>query len=297
MNPIIDIDTGIFEHFKCYSGWVPAGFWANWLGVLTRSYVWAFPEDVLNINSDWVPLLQAVLDADDTFMMAALGAGWGRWLSGGAFAARNTGRGYYLVGVEAEPEHFRWLRIHLQENGLDSSCYRLINAAVSSRKGHCWFYVGKPASWYGQSVVSDDAVRRLCQAPAEPGAEMSYKGERIRRILCVGLEEVIGDLQSVDYVHLDIQGSELDVLKAGREVLQSRVKMVNVGTHSNEIETELRRYFRKLNWINRFDVPAKTRVSIKLGGKKVSEVKFGDGVQVWVNSAFSESSSRISWKS
>jgi len=305
----IDIDPGIFHHFKCYSGWVPAGYWANWLGVLTHAYVWAFPEEVLRIYSqeryenlgypvsgehvlDWVPLLEAVLNAGDTFVIASLGAGWGRWLSGAAFAARSTRRAYYLVGVEAEPEHFRWLETHLKENGIDPSCCRLINAAVAGRKGHCWFYVGKPASWYGQSIVSDDVVKSLCQNP-EPGTEVTYehaegKVERLRRIRCVDLQEAVGELPMIDYVHLDVQGSELDVLRAHPELLQRRVKMVNVGTHSPEIETELRNYFRKLKWINRFDVPINTKAVVKIAGKKVSDVQFGDGVQVWVNPTLSK---------
>jgi len=304
MNTVVEIDSGIFEQFKCYSGWVPAGFWANWLGVLTRTYVWerentteralgrhetlGYPVTEVHVL-DWVPLLQAVLNADDTFVIADLGAGWGRWLSGAAFAARSTRRAYYLVGVEAEPEHFRWLETHLKENGIDPSCCRLINAAVAGRKGHCWFYVGKPASWYGQSIVSDDVVKSLCQNP-EPGTEVTYehaegKVERLRRIRCVDLQEAVGELPMIDYVHLDVQGSELDVLRAHPELLQRRVKMVNVGTHSPEIETELRNYFRKLKWINRFDVSMGSKVSVRVGGKKVSDVEFGDGVQVWVNSA------------
>jgi len=33
--------------------------------------------------------------------MAAIGCGWGRWLSAGAFAAKYSNNDYFLVGVEA----------------------------------------------------------------------------------------------------------------------------------------------------------------------------------------------------
>jgi len=44
--------------------------------------------------------------------------------------------------------------------------------------------------------------------------------------------------------------------------------MVNVGTQTREIETGLRKYFRKLAWINRFDVPMSTKVSVRMGGSE-----------------------------
>ena len=46
------------------------------------------------------------------------GAGWGRWLSAGAFASEQTGREYRLVGVEAEPQHFEWMERHFRDNNL-----------------------------------------------------------------------------------------------------------------------------------------------------------------------------------
>ena len=112
------IEPRLFQSFRRWSGRVASGYWANWLGVLTRADVWAFSDKLMAIYSkeryeapgyptedesvlDWVPLLEAVLAAGSSFVMVALGAGWGRWLSAGALAAKKLDKAYALVGVEA----------------------------------------------------------------------------------------------------------------------------------------------------------------------------------------------------
>lgn len=294
------IDLKTFESFKKWSGQVPSGYWANWLGVLTRANVWAFPEEIITIYSeernedfdypindehvlDWVPMLEAVLHADECFVMVALGAGWGRWLSGGAFAATQKRLTYRLVGVEAEPEHFRWMETHLKENKLDPGSYRLINAASSSHRGECWFYVGKPSSWYGQSIVQDEKIPLKNKQSVRLGAETEFGGEKVRRVRSVNIEDIVADLQLIDYMHMDIQGAEYDFLSAKPDLLQTRLKMVNVGTHSEKIENNLQRLFEGLGWVNRFNVPMNSELPVKIGDKRMSTASFGDGVQVWIN--------------
>jgi len=232
-----------------------------------------------------VPLLEAVNAAGRTFVMIALGAGWGRWLSAGAFASEQTGREYRLVGVEAEPQHFEWMERHFRDNNLKREWSRLIHAAASDRSGTSWFRVGNAAAWYGQSIMPDDEVAQAGTDEAQVASEIEHLGTRLRRIRAVDMEEIIGDLELVDYIHLDIQGSELDVLSARPDLLQSRVKMINIGTHSERIERRLRQYFGALGWTCRYDVPLTTKVLIRCGEESPREVEFGDGVQVWQNVA------------
>lgn len=298
----IEIDPEVFDSFGLWSGWVPAGFWANWLGVLTRSYVWAFPQELLDVYSkrryeefrypindehvlDWVPLLEAVLAAGKTFVMVALGCGWGRWLSGGAFAAKKTEKEYRLVGAEAEPEHFKWLEIHLKENGIDLSRCRLINGAAAGYNGQCWFYVGKPSSWYGQSIIPEKTIHSAQSQQIDLDSEMEYDGERVKCVRCFDLKEIIGKLSVIDYLHMDVQGAEYEILSAHPGFLNQRVKMVNVGTHSIDIENQLRNLFSELGWEKRYDITLDSQISLRLGAKETTTVKFGDGVQVWRNPA------------
>jgi len=299
VRPEIVIDPGVFAPYKPWTGTTPAGYTTGWLGVRTRADVLAYSAECLAAYNrerlevpdlldsenvlDWVPLLEAVNAARHTFVMIALGAGWGRWLSVGAFASEQTGREYRLVGVEAEPQHFEWMERHFHENNLKREWSRLICAAASGRSGTCWFQVGNAAAWYGQSIVSDDEVAQAGTDGAQVASEIEHMGIRLRRVRAVDMEEIIGDLGIVDYIHLDIQGSELDVLSARPDLLQARVKMINIGTHSERIERRLRQYFGALGWTCRYDVPLKTKVLIRCGGEASREVEFGDGVQVWRN--------------
>jgi hypothetical protein len=45
----IVIDPVLFRRFSPWSGRIPAGYWADWTGTLTRADVWAFPPETLAI--------------------------------------------------------------------------------------------------------------------------------------------------------------------------------------------------------------------------------------------------------
>ena len=154
------IDQALFAKFKCWCGRIPPGFTANWSGVMTRAEFEAWPPDVIaaiqtersadvrvpfdsELVLDWAPMLEALVRAKSVFRMAALGAGWGRWLTGGAFLARQIGLDYRLLGVEAEPQHFAWMVQHMDDNGIESNKRILLNAAAS---GHPAFVTSRSAT-------------------------------------------------------------------------------------------------------------------------------------------------------
>jgi FkbM family methyltransferase len=287
------VDTGILKRVKPWSGTVPAGYFAYFLGNIARTDYWAFSEELRAIHDhqrfqgfsaptfddnlfDWIVLLEAVADGEGGFTMAALGAGWGRWLVAAALASRQFGRApVHLIGVEAEPTHFAWMREHFQDNGLDPSEHELIDAAAAGESGQAWFYFGKPDSWYGQSIVRDDRLEDQTEV-----GEADYNGERVRRVRTVDLTELASRRARIDYLHIDIQGAEFEFLSSAPEMLNAKVKRVLVGTHSTEIEENLRRLFDGLGWRCQYDVP--------MGGEVEANdavVTIGDGVQVWINRA------------
>ncbi|MGH7084539.1 MAG: hypothetical protein ACREFN_06055, partial [Acetobacteraceae bacterium] len=242
----------------------------------------ALPTDTEHVL-DWIPLIDSVSASRGTFVMAALGAGWGRWLSAGAFAARQLGLDYRLFGVEAEPTHFAWMVRHLKENGLDPRRYTILQAAVSGKEGACWFRVGDAAAWYGQSITPDPGVDAAVTSNAAIGSEIVVDNARLRRVRCLDLRAVLRDLPIVDYMHMDIQEAEGDFLRAHPDILDRRVRMVNIGTHLAEIEDDLRRLFSGLGWRPLYDVPLGTVAAVRVGAQQPKRVEFGDGVQVWLN--------------
>jgi ABC-type enterochelin transport system ATPase subunit len=84
----------------------------------------------------------------------------------------------------------------------------------------------------------------------------------------------------IDYLHMDIQGAELEFLASAPGVLREKVGRVLIGTHSTAIEEGLRRLFGGIGWRCQYDFPMNTELHIE-----GNVVTLGDGVQVWLNPA------------
>jgi FkbM family methyltransferase len=294
--PVLTIPPERFGRYEHWSGFVPGGFVVDWIGTRTRVDVedyllspqiaaavshdrtmqQALPlgEDLL---LDWVPLLEAVELAPGAFTIVALGAGWGRWAVAGAFAARQCGKEYRIVAVEAEPTHFQWLLRHLCDNGIDRDRARTIHAAANAYSGTCMFQVGNPTGTYGQSIVSEDQL-----GDPQFREELQRSGIEPSVVQCVDLAEVLRGVDRVDYMHMDIQGAEADFLLAHPNLLDERVAMVNVGTHSAVIERKLRKHFSSRDWLPRYDIPMNESI-VAVVGEQAHAIQFGDGVMVWEN--------------
>lgn len=231
---------------------------------------------------EWIDVLEAVERASGHFTMVELGAGWGRWLARGGTAARLRGLPFTLVGVEAEPTHFAWLRAHLEDNNLIGSA-RLIEAAVAAGDGWVRFHVGDPESWYGQAIDPHEPQfeprRRF--GGRGPQRAAGARERDVVRVEAVSLAGVLAPLGAVDLIDADIQGAEADVFEAARDALAAKVKLVHVGTHSEDNEERLRALFTELGWRKRFDFACLGERSTPWG-----PIEFQDGVQSWENPAF-----------
>jgi FkbM family methyltransferase len=199
--------------------------------------------------------------------MYELGAGFGRWLMRAAKLCERYNIGsIYLTGIEGEPTHYRFMREHFANNGIDPSKHRLIHGAVSDENGETDFYVGKPSEWYGQQMATKDDVRR---------ALWRYKFEKVKTI---AFAELFDQREVVDLIDIDVQGAELKILLSAPEQLDSFVKRIHIGTHSLEIEEGLRKYFTKLGWEKHFDFSLGAQRDTPWG-----RTFFMDGVQSWIN--------------
>jgi len=216
---------------------------------------------------EWIDLLEAVTGAEGEFTMIELGAGWGRWLVNAGVALRQySGLPYQLVGVEAEPTHFRWMEQHVRTSGLDPQKVHLIEAAVDEQDGMIGFHItenpyGGPADWYGQAIGGSSQVR------------------------AVSLNTLLKPLKFVDLIDLDVQGAELKVLQASADELQRKVKRLHIATHSPEVETGLRDLFTRLGWTKLRDYSMTTVSKTDYG-----VIPFQDGIQTWLNPAFEKGS-------
>ena len=162
----------VFLKFTPFEGVVPAGFRAEFTGALVstsfkdsdrpntmmpRSITTAYP----TANEDYfeyVSVLKSINSARGSFVMAELGAGYGAWIVTAYKAIRQLKEkkdlSVFLVGVEADPAHFRMMHEHFRINGLDPRDHLLVQAAVTDHDGEVWFTTGSPREWWGQAVVN-----------------------------------------------------------------------------------------------------------------------------------------------
>lgn len=289
----------IFDNYEPWSGHVDAGWEVNFLGVRTKrmfvtdetpgeggEVVASYP--VVNEEYfEWIDLLESIEAATRTFGMIELGAGYGRWLANGGVAARARGlEDLHLVGVEAEPTHFRWMREHCDANNLEGAYVRLIQAAAAHDDGWVRFHVGDPVNWYGQAIDPNRPdflpAGRVRDALAVWKRNRGKRLRSVERVRAVSLVTLLRDLDHVDLIDADIQGSEADVFEAAAETLTAKVARVHIGTHSRENEARLRGLFAGLGWecVNDFG-------SLSEADTEWGHVHFQDGVQSWVNRALS----------
>jgi FkbM family methyltransferase len=288
----------IFGRFERFKGVVPPGCHMDFLGVMTRN---EFVEGLMAVVGEkfpdpgyfetdypqpaeeyfeWVDLLESVSGARNQFTMVDLGAGFGRWLVKGAAAVRQCHGNLpiKLIGVEAEPTHFEWLKQHFNDNGLDPAQHELIEAAVDGQERTVRFYVGKPDEWWGQRMSNPF---------------LDSQGVPCREVKTITLNRILGALDLVDLIDLDVEEAELVVLQSAIKQLNQKVKRVHIGTHTPEIEHGLRALFWENGWYKRNDYGVGRTELTEWG-----EMYFGNGVQTWLNprlSAVQPISAELTW--
>ena len=267
----------VLDRFRPFSTERPSpGMWRNFLGVQTRcSFLppdcaaWAGrvfgPPGMGGISgvhdeAEWLGTLIAVLQAAERLTVVELGAGWAPWLVNTAVAARRFGiRGLTLVGVKGSLGH---VRQHFLDNGIEPDQHRLIHGVVGLQDGRAYFpRLDVPAHRYG-----DEADFSGGQQTAEMDEVSSFS-----------LESLLIGLPPVDLLHCDIQGMEAEVFRAGRAIMNERVRRAVIGTHGRAVEAELHRDFSNAGWVMEADAACMfTQVGTAM-------VLLLDGTQVWRN--------------
>lgn len=257
----------IFSKFKCFTGDVEAEYMADFLGVKTKLEYYTDTHIESHVASteyppfseeyfEWIDILASVILAKNSYTMIELGAGWGRWMSRAFMALKqiHPEMPCSLIGVEAEPTHFKWMVEHCAYNKMTG--INLINAAVDVEDGEVGFYTGKPSEWYGQCIGGETKVK------------------------AISLKSILDKLDLIDIIDLDVQNFEYKILSSVEDQLE-KVKKIHIGTHSVEVEKDLREMFTRLGWKCVNDYSLFTEHSTEYGVSK-----FNDGVQTWVNKLF-----------
>lgn len=233
---------------------------------------------------EWAPLVWSVLRAKGSYTMVELGAGWGPWAVRAYSLARHHGlHPRRVIAVEAEPNHFDYLRQHMDDNAVPDDDRVLVQAMVAARSGIALFPVTETPelSWglrkLGREGTDRDTVLAESGAtplPDEPGLYQVPKSpHRYRLEQSISFADLIGDTARIDFLHADIQGSEGEVLPDAIALLDERVRLIAIGTHSHAIEDSLRALFTEHNWHLHHDTAMHQR----------ADGRWADGHQLWQN--------------
>ncbi len=221
--------------------------------------------------AEWGTALRAVELADNTFTMIELGCGWGCWMNNTGVAARATGRGVNLIGIEGDEHHLQFARESLATNGFSDTQISLHRGIASSRAGVALFpRQDIPGTTWGSEPIFDASESQRSEALASGHFD---------ELPMVPLAHLIGNHSRIDLLHVDIQGGEADLVRENLELLGARVAYILIGTHSKQIEGDLYDMLLSAGWALEMERAA---IFDLVDGTPRIRV---DGVQGWRNRA------------
>lgn len=263
------------------------GRFTNWLGLSTRADLFPgatgldgavfadapIPDDrVYGGAAEYCALLSAIEAAPrDRFVAVELGAAWAPWISAAGIVCAREGReDIRLVGVEACGQKVEVARQHLSHNGLDALRPRVLQAAAWSEDTTLWFPRAPALADYGARASID-------------AAEMDYRGLPVdsEPVKAMSVETICEGLDTVDYMHWDIQGAEEPVAQQAIAFLTGRVRQICIGTHSRRIEGVLLELFHRHGWVMLWERACGFHYDP--GKPSVEGMTHTDGEQVWRN--------------
>jgi len=217
---------------------------------------------------DWVLTLESVARANGIYRMVELGAGWGTWAAVAATASQQRAsiNEIEIVAIEADVTHFDWMKRHFSSNRLNAPRTHLIHGVAGPDEGMVRFpVIDDPANDYGASMRQVHSGRAFVEVQSYP------------------LNSILDKLSGpADFIHVDIQGAEYDIIPPAMETLKKRVKAMMIGTHTSlDKHNELAELFEGHGWREQMNYPRGQLCETPYG-----QIQFGDGLLAVSNPEF-----------
>jgi len=224
-----------------------------------------FHTDIAEIGS----VLRTVDLAESHFNMVELGCGWGCWMNIAGRVAKDKGLKVHLYGVEGDPGHVILAQESLKDNGFTEDEYTLVNGIASANRGYALF----PEQNNAGESYGEEPVFNATKEEMEELLKKNY-----RKLPQVTLDDIVSGDEIINLLHLDIQGGELEFILNSIEILNRRVAMIFVGTHSRYIEGKITKFLSENGWVLEVERPA----ILQVGDNIFTKV---DGCELWRNPA------------
>ena len=239
------------------------------------------PDDGFHAEGiEYVALLDAVerFAGGGTFCAVEAGAGWGPWLAmaGVVCRAKKTEQ-IRLIGLEASAERFALMTRHLNFNHLDPQH----GVAVNLFEGAVWSHDG--VIHFPESDLTD-----MGAAATAADTSKDYRGNAVStsEVPCTRLSTLVGEGGFVDFLHIDVQGAEGEVIVSHLDWMNRSVKSLMLATHSRPLEGEVMALLNAHGWVLMREKPCRfdpgENVEDWCGATTV------DGSQYWINGKFTQ---------
>ncbi len=221
----------------------------------------------------WASTLMAVRGARGRFTMVSLGAHYGGPLVDAALALNQVNpMPCFLVGVEADPNMCAMLYGHFRDNGISPGSHWIINCAISDTNRPVVFPVSEIRTGSNAAIhnlaqreelfetingagkseetlknILIDASTHLYTPLSSPPGTPEARGE-LRLISALTVADILGPLQYVDFLEIDMQEAERWALPPAMDLLRRKVRLIHLGTHGRDLHHTLADTFTECGW-------------------------------------------------
>jgi FkbM family methyltransferase len=232
---------------------------------------------------EWIDLLTSIERAEESFAMIEVGAGYGRWIANASASIQRLKgpriKRRHFLAFEANQRRFEFMVRNCAENCIPPAEVELHRLACTVD--------GQPVLMkcdddYGAKVIRNDALlANEAFQRAERVLAQDEKGHKfmLEKVPAVNLNDML--TRTIDFMDMDIQGAELEVLPGAMPAMCRNVKLAHIASHSNIIDARLAHLFHLHGWRPRYIFPC-GHVNLTQFG----EFRFIDGIQSWENPQF-----------
>ena len=257
----------------------------SWLNISDKGMVNAelpIPDDMVHAETiEYVALVTSINNAcnrhQNSFTAVELGASYAPWaIAAGVLADRKGFKEINLLAVEASSSMSPKISEHAKLNGLlegdNIVKLNVVQGAIACNDGVVFFPKVNVSGDNGGQISTVSKVKDYRGLDLDHEEVAAYK-----------LDTLLASYQKVDFLHMDVQGAELELLKNTEflQTLDQKVSLFFLATQSRLIEGVALEALGSLGWNLLRERPTIFRQNINT--KDVNGWTLRDGGQIWIN--------------